>query len=143
MKSFFSKEQEKEIVATIRKAELGNSGEIKVHLEKSSKLPALDRAKEVFRFLKMDKLKDQDGVLIYIDIQDRQFAIYGGKGIDEKTAEDFWSRLVENMEAKFRQKQFFEGMIVSIEMIGEELRENFPSDFEKDDNELSDDISKS
>ena len=45
---FFTKEEQQNIVAAIKEAELNTSGEIRVHIENHCKEAALERAAEVF-----------------------------------------------------------------------------------------------
>jgi uncharacterized membrane protein len=66
VEDFLTSVQEQEIIEAIRLAEKDTSGEIRVHLEKSTEKDAIERAKEVFYFLKMDETKLQNGVLFYI-----------------------------------------------------------------------------
>ena len=71
VEDFLSKEEEQEIVEAIRIAEKNTSGEIRVHLEKTTSLDAYDRAMEVFHELKMDETELQNGVLIYLAVEDQ------------------------------------------------------------------------
>nr|HRM13311.1 TPM domain-containing protein [Flavobacterium sp.] len=66
VEDFLTKEEEQEIVEAIRMAEKNTSGEIRVHLEKTTPMDAYDRAMEVFHELKMDETELQNGVLIYL-----------------------------------------------------------------------------
>ena len=79
LEDFLTREEEAEIIAAIRKAESNTSGEIRVHLEASSKIDAFDRAAEVFDFLHMENTKLSNGVLIYIAVEDRTLVIMGDK----------------------------------------------------------------
>jgi hypothetical protein len=49
--SFFSTEQQAEILAAVKEAELATSGEVRVHIETSCKEDVLDRAAWVFNKL--------------------------------------------------------------------------------------------
>jgi Na+-translocating ferredoxin:NAD+ oxidoreductase RnfC subunit len=48
VEDFLTKEEEQEIVEAIRMAEKNTSGEIRVHIEKTTSMDAYDRAMEVF-----------------------------------------------------------------------------------------------
>ena len=62
MIDFFKKEEEKEIIAAIQKAERATSGEIRVHLERElDGYSALDVATEVFYILEMQKQNNATG----------------------------------------------------------------------------------
>lgn len=133
--------EELEVVDAIRKAEAQTSGEIRVHIERSSAAPHLDRAKELFHLLKMDNTKLQNGVLIYLAAEDRQFVILGDKGIDAVVENDFWDCTKDAMSQHFRNGDFKQGLLAGIERAGERLQRYFP--WENDDkDELSNEISK-
>lgn len=141
VEDFLTKSEEEEIIEAIRIAELNTSGEIRVHIEKASKTDAFDRALEVFHYLKMDNTKAQNGVLIYVAVEDKTFVIYGDKGINEVVSKDFWDSTKNIMQSHFKEGNFKQGLIDGILKAGKELETHFP--WEKGDiNELSDEISK-
>jgi uncharacterized membrane protein len=136
----FTKEQQQQIVEAIKQAEHNTSGEIRVHIEKRCKIDVLDRAANVFAMLKMHKTKLRNGVLFYLSIEDRKFAILGDAGINAKVPENFWDSVKNTVLEQFKQGNQAEGLIRGILMAGEKLKTHFP--FQKDDvNELSDEIS--
>ena len=140
VKKFFTKEQQRQIVEAIKLAEKETSGEIRVHIESKCKGDALERAVKMFAKLKMDKTELRNGVIIYLAVQDKKFAIFGDKGINEAVPENFWEDVKEMMREHFVKAEFVEGLTKGIAMIGEKLKEFFP--YQQDDvNELSDDIS--
>ena len=133
---------ENEIVEAIRTAEKSTSGEIRVHLEKSSgSQDIFERAMEVFHQLKMDNTKEENGVLIYVAMEDRNFVIYGDKGINDKVEDDFWESTKDVILNHFKKGNFKQGLVDGILMAGEQLKRHFPWQ-EYDENELSDQISK-
>src|SRR5690606_26486087 len=87
---FLTPGDEAEIVAAIVAAEKNTSGEIRVHIEPSTALDPFERAKELFHYLKMDNTKEDNGVLLYVSVQDRKFVICGGPGIDREAPKDIW-----------------------------------------------------
>ena len=140
MNTFFSPEEEQKIIEAIAQAELRTSGEIKLHVESRCWFSAISRAKKVFEKLEMHRTAQKSGVLIYIAVDSKKFAIIGDSGINEKVGRDFWESTKEIMELEFKQGRFFEGAMKGIESAGEQLLSYFP--FQKDDsNELSNDIS--
>ena len=141
IEEFLSEEEEAEVVEAIRRAERKTSGEIRVHIEKSSKGEIWDRAMEVFHLLKMDNTKEDNGVLIYVAIDDRKFIIYGDKGINAVVPKDFWETTKDAIASEFKKGHFKQGLINGILRAGHELQEHFPWE-EGDANELSDKISK-
>lgn len=141
VKRFLSKADEEEIVNSIREAEKKTSGEIRVHIEKTCETDPFDRALEVFHQLKMDNTKLQNGVLIYLAIEDRNFVILGDKGINEVVSTNFWETTKDLMLSHFKKGNFKQGLIDGILMAGKQLQDHFPWDAD-DKNELSDDISR-
>ena len=139
-KEFLGKENELLITQAIEQAEHQTSGEIRVHLETKCGEDVLDRAAWLFKKLKMHETKDRNGVLIYLSINDRKFAIIGDAGINKVVPEGFWNENKEMMISHFSKGEFALGIINGIEKTGEQLKQYFP--FQTDDvNELSDEIS--
>lgn len=91
-KDFFTVAESEQIVQAIRDAEKATSGEIRVHLEEKCKGDALERAIALFDILKMDVTELHNGVIIYLAVEDKKFAIYGGKGINEKVPPTFGNK---------------------------------------------------
>lgn len=138
---FLSKEDEQEIVAAIQTAETNTSGEIRIHIEGTSEKEPLDRALEVFEMLEMHQTEQRNGVLLYIAVNDHQFAICGDTGIDQVVADDFWDCTRDLMGTYFKKGQFKEGIVAGVLHAGEQLKHFFP--WQSDDtNELSNEISK-
>ena len=139
-KSFFSTEQQRQIVEAIKTAELNTSGEIRVHVENHCKGDVLDRSVMVFNMLKMKETAARNGVLIYLAVGDRKFAIIGDEGINVLVEHDFWNDVKDEMSRHFREGDFTGGVVNGILRVGEKLKAFFP--YQSDDvNELPDDIS--
>ncbi|MBN1112646.1 MAG: TPM domain-containing protein [Bacteroidales bacterium] len=137
---FFSNEDKLEITRAIQEAELNTSGEIRVHIESKCKGDALDRAAYIFKELNMHKTELRNGVLFYMAIDDRKFAILGDAGINAVTPQNFWDDIKDVVFENFNMGKFAQGISEGILMAGEALNYNFP--YQDDDvNELPDDIS--
>lgn len=141
VEEFLSAEEEQDIIDAIKNAEKNTSGEIRVHIEETSKTDAYKRAMEVFHYLKMDETKLQNAVLIYVAIADKTFAIYGDKGINEVVSENFWNTTRDVMQQHFKSGNFKQGLVEGINEAGIQLKTYFPW-LQDDTNELSDEISK-
>ncbi len=140
LKDFFSAEQKKQIVEAVQAAEKETSGEIRVHIAERCKGDVLDCAAYIFEKLEMHKTKLRNGVLFYLSVKDRKFAILGDAGINAVVPDNFWNEVKDAMLEEFRKGQFSEGLVKGIAMAGEKLKAFFP--YRDDDiNELSDDIS--
>lgn len=137
---FFSKEQQSQILDAIREAEDSTSGEIRVHIESESAGDTLDRAAWIFKKIGMVKTADRNGVLFYLALVPRKFAIIGDAGINTVVPKGFWDEIKEVMQRHFREGEFADGLVKGILMAGDKLKEHFPYQ-ERDKNELPDEIS--
>lgn len=88
----------------------------------------------------MHKTAARNGILFYLAVKHRKFAILGDSGIHAKVPEGFWDDIKEMMEKKFREGKFTEGLSEGIIHAGKQLRKNFPH-MKDDVNELPDEIS--
>jgi uncharacterized membrane protein len=140
-KDLFTKEQKQQIEAAIKEAETNTSGEIRVHIERHINEDVLDHAAFIFEKLEMHKTKLRNGVLFLLVVEDRQLAIIGDAGINEKVKQGFWDEIRDHMVANFKQGRYTEGLVDGILMAGKALKEYFPYDKKSDKNELSDEIS--
>jgi len=141
VEDFLTPGQEQEVIEAIIEAEKQTSGEIRVHIEKTSIGDVNERAHDVFHTLKMDETELQNGVLIYVAVQDRSFVICGDKGIDKVVPSNFWNKTRTAIETQFKNGDFKEGIVAGILMAGEQLKHFFPFT-NNDKNELDNEISK-
>jgi len=140
VENFFSEEEKKRITDAIGQAELNTSGEIRLHVEGRCKIDVLDRAAYVFGKLNMRETAQRNGVLFYLAVYDRKFAILGDSGINQVVPDNFWDNIKETMLSFFKEGKFADGLSTGILMAGEQLKANYP--YQKDDvNELPDEIS--
>jgi uncharacterized membrane protein len=139
-RDFFSPEEQDDIKQAIMNAELDTSGEIRVHIESVCKGEVLDRAAFMFQKLGMTKTEQRNGVLIYLAVRNRKFAIIGDTGIHHTVPDDFWDNIKSKMLDFFRDEKFCDGLIYAVTESGSHLKKYFPH--KRDDvNELPDDIS--
>ena len=139
---FLSTEEEKVIVEAIVSAEQQTSGEIRVHIEDHSDEEVLTRAQQIFNHLEMDKTNARNGVLFYIGVQDRHFAIIGDVGIDKVVPHDFWDCTKDIVIEHFKKQEYCKGLVMGIQRAGEQLKKYFPNSA-NDANELPNEITRS
>lgn len=142
MRRILSDADERRVVEAIVRAESGTSGEIRVHVESRARKDAMTAARFWFARLGMDRTEERNGVLIYVAVADRAFAVVGDEGIHGKVGEAGWSALRDAMAARFRAAEFAEGLVGAIETSGAWLAEHFPRKGD-DVNELPDSVSRS
>lgn len=139
-RSFFTPEQQEDIKLAIQNAELDTSGEIRVHIETRCPGDVNDRAAQIFKLLNMDETELHNGILFYLAVKNRKFAVIGDSGINVMVEENFWEHIKAILLDYFSQGRFTEGLVITITRVGEELKKYFPH--QRDDiNELSDELS--
>jgi len=135
----FSDEEKSNILQAIKDAEKLTSGEIRLYIESEVEGNVLDRAALIFEELKIHKTAHRNGVLFYLAVKSRKFAILGDLGINRKVGKDFWSEIKDQMKLQFQQSKFEKGLIEGIRQAGQALSKYYPHQ-EGDVNELADDI---
>ena len=140
LKSFFTESDKLLVLNAIKQAETDTSGEIRVHVENHCKGDLMDRAATVFSVLNMHKTALRNGVLFYLAVKDRKFAILGDVGINKVVPADFWEQIKLQVKIQFSNQLFAAGLAEGIVTAGEQLQKHFPYQCD-DKNELSDDIS--
>lgn len=111
--------------------EKNTSGEIRVSIKKNKPFlkknkPISELAKEEFFRLGMDKTRDKTGILLFLVLQDRHFHILADSGINQKVTQTIWDKVRDDMQDKFRNRCFYDGLISGIEQVGKILNEHFP-----------------
>lgn len=140
VKDFIGKEGQLQIVQAIKDAELHTSGEIRVHLESKCAGDPLQRAVYIFNYLKMYNTQSRNGVLVYVAVESRKFAIIGDVGINNAVPDNFWDGIKQRMGEAFSAGNYVEGLSSAIREAGESLKKYFP--YQSDDvNEQPDEIS--
>ena len=135
-----SAEDERRVVDAIRAAERRTSGEIRVHVQGRSPGEPLEEAARVFEGLGMTRTAARNGVLVFVAVDDRKFAIVGDRGIHERVGAAFWDGLRDRLAARLREGRAADGLVEVLEAIGSELQRSFPRAGD-DRNELADDLS--
>lgn len=140
VKSIFTEEVNAKVVAAIEDAELATSGEVRLHVDDFCKGDVLDRAAYIFEKLEMHKTDLRNGVLFYVAVSDRKFAILGDAGINQKVPDNFWDEVKDIVLSNFKEGNYEAGLSEGIRKAGEQLKAHFP--YQKDDeNELDNEIS--
>jgi uncharacterized membrane protein len=84
------------------------------------------RALDIFSHLRIWDTADNNGVLIYLLLADRQVEIIADRGIDAKVGAAGWERICADMETEFRAGNFEHGVIKGIEAVSRQLEAHFP-----------------
>ena len=141
-KEFLDAEAQRKVVASIASAESRTSGEIRVFMEpKCTYMDAMDRARELFAQLEMQKTEQRNAVIVYVAYEDRQFALFGDRAIYERAGgPEFWQKAAATLSKHMRNGEYTEGLCNCIEELGNALAANFPPGTGVNKNELPDEI---
>ena len=128
------------ITSAIKAAEARTSGQIRVFLQRGKfEEDALDRARQKFAQLRMDKTAERNAILIFVAPREQKFAVVGDEGVHQKCGEAFWQDLVARMREHFLREDFTEALVEAIRSTGALLAQHFPRT-DQSTNELPDDI---
>ena len=86
------------------------------------------RAEELFGLLKVWDTAENCGVLLYVQLVDRDIEIVADRGIAARVAQSEWEAICRAMEEAFRQRRFVEGTMEAIERVTTLLARNFPAE---------------
>ncbi len=132
------------IEQTIAEAEQTHAGQVRFVVENALDLRPLlagqsarERAIEVFSQLRVWDTEQNNGVLIYLLLADRDVEIVADRGVHAKLGQPVWKAVCREMEAAFRQGKFEEGTIAGIRSVGAHLARHYPHTGSKT-NELPD-----
>ncbi|PYM19284.1 MAG: hypothetical protein DMD81_04090 [Candidatus Rokuibacteriota bacterium] len=144
---YFTDDDLAEIAHSVVEAEAITSGQIRVHVEphvprRRFAWPGhpLDRAKQVFVALGMDRTRQRNGVLIYLAIKHRKLAIVGDEGIHAHVRDEYWERVRDLMITTLRDAGLRAGIVAGVREVARVLAEHFPHRPD-DTDELPDDVS--
>lgn len=135
-------EEESRVVAAIARAEQGNRGEVRVHIEaRCGGAEPLARAATLFEELGMRSTHADTGVLLYVAERDRRAAVYAGAGVHAARESGFWEEVIRSVSDGYAAGQRADGLERALGAIGELLREALPGADSKG-NELPDEVSE-
>jgi len=133
MRKTLTTEHEAQIVAAIKRAEAGNRGEVRVHVEPRCQGASLARARELFAALGMARTAADTGVLLYVAQRSRKTAIWAGQGIHDAVDSRVWQGLVDDVASRFAAGDGIAGLCAAIDSIGDMLRKHLPGPDEAGD----------
>ncbi len=98
---------------------------------------AKQRAIEVFSQLRVWDTEQNNGVLIYLLLADRDVEIVADRGADAKLGSHFWEEICHDIEIAFHSARFEQGVIEGIQRVSQQLAKHYPNASENP-NELPD-----
>jgi uncharacterized membrane protein len=135
-----SLEEQNRLLDKIARIEKRSSGEVRIHVAERRVKDPLKAARRTFTSLGMSATKRRNGVLVFLSLPSRKFAIVGDEGIDRVTPKDYWDGLRDTLAARFAAGDFCEGLLEILDRVEAVLVRHFP--YEKGDvDELPDELS--
>lgn len=139
--TFLTRDEEQRVLAAIADFERRTSGEIRVHLARRAPRDILAAARRTFERIGMTATQERNGVMFFVAVASRRFAVLGDAGIDAVVPDDFWDGVVNRVRERFRAGDVAGGLVEGIRLAGEALAAHFPVAAD-DVNELPDEISR-
>ena len=121
------------IEAAITAAETRHGGEIRFVVETALDFAALwqgvtprERALQVFGELGVWDTAENNGVLVYVLMAERDVEIIADRGIATRVSPEAWHDICVTMERAFAAGQYREGAVAGIEGVADLLSQHFP-----------------
>jgi len=123
----------KRIEEAIKAAERTHRGEIRFAVESALDIVPLlrgvsarARALDVFANLRVWDTEENNGVLIYLLLADRDVEIIADRGVHMRVGAAGWESVCREMEKRFRAGRFEEAVLYGIAQVSEHLVRHFP-----------------
>ena len=133
MRRVFPRASLKRIEQAIAEVEQTHAGQIRFAVESALDIRPLfagqtarERAIEVFSHLRVWDTEQNNGVLIFLLLADRDVEIVADRGVHARLGQATWEAVCQEMEAAFRQGKFEEGVIAGIRSVGAHLARHYP-----------------
>lgn len=135
--SLLTKPQSQRVEAAVAAAERATTAEIKIVILRWCWMPLQAKAVEIFHRLGLDCTREHNCVLILLIETNREFVIYGDRGITARVGPDYWFDVRDVMADHFRKGEMAEGLCAAIEMVGSKLAQHYPAEG-ANENEIDD-----
>lgn len=119
------------IERAVRDSERGHRGELRFALDADLtpaqlRLTPRERALQVFAQLGVWDTEENSGVLIYVQLIDRDIEIIADRGIARRVAREEWEAICRAMEEDFRRGHYERGALRAIDAVTALLARHFP-----------------
>jgi uncharacterized membrane protein len=141
-KRFFNQQDQYAITQAVTEAEHGHVGEIQVVIE--GHIPAHQayfqnvqaRARQLFAELGVWDTEYNSGVLLYINLCERNVEIVIDRGIKSATAQEDWEKICQLITADLKAQKYREAVVQGILHIGEILNQYYANYTADKENEI-------
>jgi uncharacterized membrane protein len=121
------------IEAAIAESEARHAGEISFAVESALDLGRLwrgvsarERALEAFAELRVWDTAENNGVLVFLLLADRDVEVVADRGIAARVSAAEWESICRAMEEHFRSGRFSDGAVAGVRGVGDLLARHFP-----------------
>jgi uncharacterized membrane protein len=122
------------IEQAVARAERTHAGEIRFAIETAlpplhvvNDMPPRARALEVFAHLRVWDTEQNNGVLIYVQLADRDVEIIADRGLQGRVSLSEWEAVCRAMEEHFRAGRYQAGAIAGVDAVGTLLARHYPA----------------
>ena len=126
MDEFFSKDDLLDLTAMLKYVERRTAAEIIVRITKDQVMME-QTARDEFSRLGLDTSDKSLGLLIYVNLFHRKFALLAGKRILDEMGQNWLKDHAERLSERFRKYQFGFGIHEIISTIANQLADEFPA----------------
>ena len=119
------------IVRALSYVEKKSTGEIRVHISKRLiERDPMGRALTLFDDYKMTQTTHRNGVLLYINLRRKKFAVMADEGIHRIVGQRYWDELMVNLREDLLSTYFENAIAMAVFTVGTTLERHFPIDRE-------------
>ncbi len=141
-KRYFSKADQMAIADAVKQAEFGHVGEIQVVIE--GHIPCSTayyhntrlRAQQLFAELGVWDTEFNSGILLYLNLCEKNVEIVIDRGIDQATAQQQWDQICLHISSELANKNYRKALIDGVAEIGEILSDYYDGQQRDLENEL-------
>lgn len=113
--------------------------ELRIILTRSSWMGIRNKARSLFKKYGLDKTAKANGVMLLLDVRNRELLIYGDTLVNKAVGQDFWLQMRANMLDLLGENLLCDALCCGLHQLGEKLAEHLPQN-EKTNNALSNQI---
>lgn len=123
---FLTGDERLRVERAIAEVETLTSAEIKVLIVRHCWGDIHQKASRLFRKHGLDKTAGRNAVMLMLVTTNRQFLIYGDRGIHERVGEGYWEAIRDELARGLKSGRVGEALCGTIKAIGGKLAEHFP-----------------
>ena len=125
-KTILDEHERRELAEVLQAAARRTSAAVKVVILRHGWGDIRSKAIQTFRAMGMDRAEARNGVLILVATADREYAIYGDRGIHRLVGQEFWDNVRDVMARSFEESEMGRGLCDAVTLAAGMLEQHFP-----------------